>query len=286
VRRRGIGLARTIIAALMASAIAFAVAHARPFDDVVRDGTLRVGVYRDNPPFSFHNGGTLVGIDVELGRRIAQRLGVEATFMEITAGEKVDDDLRNAVWKGHYLGGGVADIMLHVPYDPAFANRNPEAALFAPYAEEEFVLVSDPARVGGDPKLLALRSGKIGVELDSLPDFFLTASYGGALRDAVVHFPSTEAAAQALVGGELVAVMATRSRLEAALGDRLPSLQVQAADFRGFGRQRWPLGIAVKENARDLGYAVEDAITELMTEGSIAAIYRAYGVGYVPPASL
>ena len=50
----------------------------------------------------------------------------------------------------------------------------------------------------------------------------------------------------------------------------------------GFGRTRWRIGVAVKENSRDLGYAAEEAINEIIASGAMAAIYRAHGVNYRP----
>ena len=46
-------------------------ASARPLDEVMERGRLRVAVYRDFRPFSFQRDGTLVGIDVDLARAIA-----------------------------------------------------------------------------------------------------------------------------------------------------------------------------------------------------------------------
>ena len=199
---------------LLAGILLSGHAAARPLDDVTRSGTLNIAVYRDNPPFSFRYLGELVGIDIDLSRLVAERLGVAPSYMEITAGETMDDDLRNALWKGHYIWRSVADLMLDVPYDPAFGQRNPEIALFAPYAQEEFVLVSDPASVGADPKLSAFRAGKIAVELDSLPDFFLSTVLNGMLRDSVVHVANAEAAARELLQARVAGAMSTRSRLE------------------------------------------------------------------------
>ena len=153
-----------VVAALLAGVAALCnVACARPLDDVVQSGAVRIGVYRDNPPFSFRRDGKLVGVDVDIGRAIAERLKLEPTYMEITAGETVDDDLRNAVWKGHYLGGGVVDLMLSVPYDRSFAQRNPNAAFFAPYLGQEFALARSPSAADGTG-LEAFRSEKIGVD--------------------------------------------------------------------------------------------------------------------------
>ena len=57
------------------------------------------------------------GIDVELGRALAEALGVKFSALPFAAGENMDDDLRHMVWRGHYLGFGPADVLLHVPVD-------------------------------------------------------------------------------------------------------------------------------------------------------------------------
>ncbi len=260
------------------------LAASRPLDDVVASGTLKVAVYRDNPPFSFRRDGALAGIDVEIGRRIAESLGVAVEYMEVPADESVDDDLRNAVWKGHPLWGKVvADMMLSIPFDQELGRRNNEVVLFAPYTEERYVLMRDPKRGGDEPTLLSLRSGRIGVELDSLPDFFLATTYNGALRVSVVHFPTTEAAANAMLAGQVAGVMGTLSRIEVAVGERSPQLRPVPFDLREYGKATWNLGIAVRENARDLGYAAEDVVTDLIASGEMAIIFRANGVGYHPP---
>lgn len=257
-------------------------ARARPLDDVVAANALRIGVYRDNPPFSFRRDGALVGVDVDIGRAIAQRLNVEATYMEITAGDTVEDDLRNAVWKGHYLGGGIADVMLNVPYDRVFALRNPNAVFFAPYLRQEFALVRTPDDAAVDG-IEAFRSEKVGVELGSLPDFYLTSIQQGALRANVVHFQTVHEAAAALLAGEVAGVVATRVQIEDALGPRLKDFEVSAVSMQSLGRSTWEIGIAVKEDLRDLGYAAEDILSALIADGTLAAIFRSYGLTYRPP---
>ena len=258
------------------------VARARPLDDVVAANALRIGVYRDDPPFSFRRDGTLVGVDVEIGRAIARRLNVEPTYMEITAGDTVEDDLRNAVWKGHYLGGGVADLMLNVPYDRVFALRNPNVAFFAPYLRQEFALASRPSDAAADG-LEAFRTEKVGVELGSLPDFYLTSTLQGALRANVVHFETVRDAAKALLAGEVAGLAATRLQLEDGLGERLRDFDVTALSMQTFGRSTWEIGIAVKEDSRDLGYAAEDILAAMIADGTLAAIFRSYGLTYRPP---
>lgn len=278
-RRQFLSLAVTSASAFaLAAGIAPRRAGARPLDDVTASGFLRVAVYRDNPPFSFRKGGRLTGIDVDLAEKIAEKLGVRVDHMEQTAGETVSDDLRNAVWKGHYLGGGVADVMMHVPYSKDFALRNTEAVLFCPYQRENFAMARSPLRVP-HPMLAALPDEPVGVELDSLPDFYLLRYLGGRLRERVVHYRTIPEAVDGLEKGEVSAVVATQSQIEAALGERAKDFPVTPVAFSGsMMAASWDIGMAVKENAHDLAYAVEDAVAALRQDGTLDAIFHGYGV--------
>lgn len=52
-------------------------------DDVKAAGVLRIGTEGTYAPFTFHDAsGALVGFDVEIGRAIAEHIGVEAEFVE------------------------------------------------------------------------------------------------------------------------------------------------------------------------------------------------------------
>jgi ABC-type amino acid transport substrate-binding protein len=278
---KGRWLHHAIAAALI---LAATDATARPFDEVIEDGTIVIAVYRDFPPFSFQQNGQLVGVDVDLGRHIASRLQVVPDFMVITADETMDDDLRNAVWKGHYLRREVADFMLHVPVDRQFALRNKLAAISSPYLRRELVTVFDPERIADATTMDSLSDETIGVELDSLADFFLSSAYGGQLRDNVIHFSTVGDATRGLLDGEVTAVMAPRSEIEAGLGtDHQDRFAFDPVTMPGFGRTTWDVGIAVDENSRDLGYAIGDIIYEGITDGEIERIFARYGISYRRP---
>lgn len=58
-------------------------AMAGSLEDVKSAGSLRIGTEGTYAPFTFHDAsGALVGFDVEIGRAVAERLGVEAEFVE------------------------------------------------------------------------------------------------------------------------------------------------------------------------------------------------------------
>ena len=258
-------------------------ANAAPLDKVMQKGSLRIAVYRDNPPWSWRREGKLVGIDVDLGRALAEKLGVKPDFMELTADENMDDDLRNAVWKGSILGEPVADVMMHVPHDREFGLRNDMAVLTAPYHRESFALACDPARTDCKGSMVDMAGSAIAVETDSVPDFYLTGAFGGRLRGDVVHHLSAAAAMADLITGDAGATMATLAQVELGLSAAGRKLVVRRGPFPGLARQGWDIGIAVKTDSRDLGYRLEDVIAGLLSDGTIAGIFTAHGITHVPP---
>ncbi len=103
------------------------VVKVRAFDDIIESGVLKVAMYENFPPYSYQQDGQPRGVDVELARKLAEGLGLKLEVLWVTPDETLDDDLRNFIWKGHYLRPGVlADVMLRVPYDREFAYKRNE----------------------------------------------------------------------------------------------------------------------------------------------------------------
>ncbi len=291
---------RTVLTLLLALLLTGGV-QGRTFDDIVASGFIRIGVYRDFPPYSYEENGVARGVDVEVGRAIADQLGVQLQLHWMLADENLDDDLRNHVWKGHYLGGGVADVMLRVPYDRDFAYMtdpdglviNDLVHLFGPYQKERWALAYDSQQLDPFANLAVFQYQRIGVEIDSLPDFYLSSAFGGRLRNNVMHYSTLAQAAAAMQAGELPALMGMRAQVEWSLVDgeaqgsgtqaRSERFPVPRIPFTGMTRQAWDIGMAVKDAHRQLGYAVTDVIDRLVSSGRLEAIFRAYGLTYELP---
>jgi hypothetical protein len=77
------------------------------------------------------------GIDIDLARALAGALDLKLSLLPFNADENMNDDLRNMVWKGHYLGYGPADVLMHVPVDRPLMQANPQVQIFAPYCPVE-----------------------------------------------------------------------------------------------------------------------------------------------------
>ncbi|MGB0126565.1 MAG: transporter substrate-binding domain-containing protein [Rhodocyclaceae bacterium] len=275
---------RVWLKALAGVTLAAALPAAAGDLEVIRKrGRLRIAVYNDFPPYSA--GGK--GIDVDLGRAIASKLGLEAEIVGFNADEDMNDDLRNMVWKGHYLGTQPADLMLHVPVDEHLAKANDKVRIFGAYHRESIAVARDPARVpplagSAAVALEIFTREKIGVETASLADAFLLGVLNGRLRENVVHFPSVAAAAQALGAGQVAAVLAPRAELEAALQGQ-SRFAVEVARLAELKVAGWPLGMAVKAEEQALAEAIAKAVADLKRDGSIAAIFKRHGVTFLAP---
>lgn len=276
-------IGRRLFAASATLVLWAGAAVAGGLDDIVARGELVVGVYRDFPPFSERQGETLTGIDIDLGAELARRMNLKVQFFELTAGETADDDLRNGVWKGHYLARRVADVMLHLPTDRTFALRNTQAVIFAPYFRERVVVARDPEQVNSRDGVDIFAAVRVGVELDSLADLYLTQRPDGRVRANVVHYPTNAKAMAALVAGEVAAVMGSESEIVASLGAARSRFPVGPMELPGLAKPSWELGLAVKENARDLAWALGDVVTAMREDGAMAAIFARHGLPYVAP---
>lgn len=260
------------------------LADAAPLAKVKANGVLRVAIYQDNAPWSWDEGGQIRGIDADLGRALAEALGVKADLAIFSADESVEDDLRNAVWRGGLLGFQAADVMLHVPFDPAFAAQVDQVAIVAPYAREKFGLACATGKgLECEAAPVAFKGHKLAVELATIPDYYLMGQFGGALAKDVVHFPNGAAAVSAMVKGDADAAMATAAQLEYGLKDQTSGFARRKGPLPMMTSPGWDVGMAVKEASRTLGDALDTIVTAMQKDGRMAALCTRYGVTWQAP---
>ena len=273
---RALFLAAGLAAASIASA-------AGDVPETQTPGRLRVAVYADFPPYSAKG----KGIDIDLGKELARRMGMEPEVIEYTADEDMSDDLRNMVWKGHYLGTRPADVMLHVPVDKHLAENNDQVRIFAPYHVESLAVARDPKRIppvtGSAARALeAFTREKIGVETASLADDFLMSVMNGRLRENVMHFTTVAQAVQAMKQGQIGAVMAARTEVESAVGTGT-AYEISAVSMPELRIKGWALGLAVKAGNDPLAEALGKAMQEIDRDGTLAKIFTDNGVTLQKP---
>jgi ABC-type amino acid transport substrate-binding protein len=271
---------RTVLRALAGSA-AMALGlplAATPLDKIKSRGTLTVAIYEDMPPFN--NAGK--GIDVELAQALAQALGVKLSMLPFPAGEAMNDDLRNMVWKGHYLGYGPADVLLHVPVDRPLMQENPQVSIFGPYWRER---VAVARRLDALPKLESLSDlgqAKVAVPGLSLAGWLLIGADNGAYKEQLqTHLKDGVEAAKALQRGDVQAAAGLLSELQSVLrGDA--RFAIEPLPSPRAPREGWAVGMAVKKDATELAQALQGALNDLSKNGQLGAMFERYNVNWRP----
>lgn len=253
---------------------------AAPLAKVRELGVLRVGLYADNRPWSWDKGGGLpAGIDVDLANAIAEQLGVRSEIALFTADEALSDDLRNVVWRGGLLGFRRCDLMLHVPFDMQLSAQEDQVVFVAPYYREEFTALCSAQTRDCDMPPQRFVGSKVAAELDSIPDFYLVGGFGGILRGDVVHYPTGHAAAHAVHQGEAEMAVATRAQIEASVAENAGSgAKLRRSPLPMLPSPGWDIGMAVREDSRSLGFAVEEIVAAMAADGRMTALFGQHGV--------
>ncbi|MEM9341774.1 MAG: transporter substrate-binding domain-containing protein [Pseudomonadota bacterium] len=250
-------------------------------DQIIERGHMLFAVYEDFPPYSWVEGGTPMGIDVEIARLIAEDLGVEARFNHIAAGENLEADLRFNLWKGALIGGQIANVMMRVPWDPSFACRVEQVVFTGQYSGEAVAIAYSKAEYPEEKPVPAyFRFDTVAVENDSIADFYLTGLLGRQGSEKIQRFNTMEEAMDALADGKVMAAMGPRGQLDHGLTD---ALGVHEPPLPGFSVGSWTIGLGVNFRYRPLAYAVDDAVRYALEDGRIEAIHAKYGVTFRPP---
>ena len=273
---------RFVLGAAACALAASLPARADGLAEIRQRGSLKVAVYNAFPPYA--NQGR--GIDVELAQALGKQLGLATQVVGYTADDDMDDDLRNMVWKGHYLGTAPSDVMMHVPVDSYLQGKNDKVKIFGPYHLETVAVARvqriNPIRGSAATALEVFTREKIGVEGRTLADAFLLGALNGRLRENVVHFPTVGAAIEKLKAGEIAAVMGPRAEIEDALG-KDARFVVEVVQMPELKINNWPIGMAVKADDTALADALDGALRELQKNGTVAAIFARHGVTHVQP---
>ena len=241
-------------------------------------GTLVVGIYNEMPPF--HVAGQ--GIDVALAEALAKALQVKLSLLPFNADENMNDDLRNMVWRGHYLGFGPADVLLHVPVDRPLMAAQPRVSIFGPYYRERVMIARDLTKVPRLDSLDDIGRQKIAVPGQSLAGWLLIGTDSGKYREQLTTKlkDGTEAAAL-LLRGEVAAAAGHASELESVLaGDARFAIEPLPLPRMKDG---WAIGMAVKKENEDLAHALQAAVNTLNDSGEMGKLFAAAKVSWRRP---
>jgi ABC-type amino acid transport substrate-binding protein len=274
-------------AALAAPWPAFAQTDLTDLARIRANGALKVAVYKDNAPFSSGPAADMKGLDVSLAEALARQMSLKLSLLPFDAGENMNDDLRNMVWRGHYLGYGPADVMLQVPADRFLANGNPQVSILAPYMRQSNMLLHDSRRLATAATPEDLKGLPLAAERGAGAASVLMGYGGGLLRNQVSIYPSGVEAAQAVIDGKAAAAFVLRAQAEAALFQRKVSVEqfpLSKLNFNnGIADTGWPVGMAIKAAHKELGAALDTAMKSLRESGELLAMFKQHGLTLTAP---
>lgn len=267
------------LAGVTAAALLPGLARADEVLDKIRKrGTLVFGFYNDMPPF--HVAGK--GIDVEVAQAIATELDLKMSVLPFPAGENMQDDLRNMVWKGHYLGYGPADVLMHVPVNKSLMDESPQVEIFAPYYRERLAMARNLEKVPVLDTMSRIAGLPLAVPGQSLSGWLMLGADNGAYREQLqTRWADGAEAAQALLRGEVPVAAGMASELESVVrGDT--RFAIEPMPLPRAPRDGWAVGMAVKKNSTELAQLVQGALNKVVANGTMAQIFARHSVSWKP----
>lgn len=248
-------------------------------------GVLKVAVYKDNAPYSDGPNADVRGVDVSLAKALAAKLNLQLALLPFDAGENMNDDLRNMVWKGHYLGYGPADVMIHVPVDRYLMNENKQVLIFGAYVREHLVVLHNAEKIANVENPEDLQGKTIAVEKGSGAASAMMGYRGGLLRDKVSIFKDGVDAAKMVTSGQFDAAFVSRAQAESAVHAAANKGRwvLSSVSLPGVMPAGWPLGLAVKADNKQLATALDDALASLRQSGELLALFQSHGLTLAAP---
>lgn len=250
---------RTLFRTLLLTGAFLAIAPAvQAEDDLARireAGEIRIGTEGTYAPFTFHDSDGLTGFDVEIGRAIAERLGVKARFVE-------------GKWDGLIAGldaGRYDAVMNQVSITEA---RQQKYDFSDPYIASAAVLIvrTDNDEIKSFDDLEGKRSANT-----------LTSNFGKLAEKA---------------GAQVVAVQGFNESVDLLLSRRVDATINDELSFLDFKKQKpdAPLhivardtssefsesGVLIRKSNPELRQAINAALQEMRADGTYKAISEKY----------
>jgi polar amino acid transport system substrate-binding protein len=223
-------------------------------DEIEERGVLYIGLDPSYPPFeALASGGELFGVDVDLGRELAGRLGVESNFVLLSY---------DALY--HALEVGQVDLLISaLVVEPG---RLEDVAYSVPYFDAGLALVVPAGTAGEGVEMEDLAGWTVAVEYATEGDVE-ARRWGRRLGDlTVLPLTTADEALAAVRSGEADAALVDGISARLDLREQ-PDLVLAPQPVSS-----QPYGIAVRAEDQSLLRAVNEALEVMAAEGVLEAI--------------
>ena len=221
--------------------------------------TLTMATNAYFPPYEYYDGENIVGIDAEVAQAIADKLGMELKIVDIEF-----DSIITGVQTGKY-DMGMAGMTV--------TDERKESVDFSDsYATGiQSVIVKEDSEIQSVDDILAEGATyKVGVQLSTTGDIYITGDLGDAAADRVTEFQTGNDAVAALSSGKVDAVIIdnepAKSYVAATAGLKILDTEYVAEDY----------AICFSKDNTELRDKVNGALKELIADGSVQKIVDKY----------
>lgn len=231
---------------------------AKPWDAIRADGEISVCANPNALPYA-SNKPDAPGFQLEIARALAQRLGVRL----------------RVEWIVPRMRASTVDCDLLMDTIAVPGVQPPSVKLSVPYYRGGVPLAFGRGEETV-PSYRGLRPGmRVGVIMNSLAS--LVISRTGA---AMIPFAFEDDMLEALARGEIAAAAASAASI-GYFNEKNPEARLQLVHAEDNEPElRWPVAIGMRRADDALVEKVNAAVTALVADGTIAAIYRRYGITY------
>ena len=214
--------------------------------------TLVMATNAEFPPYEFHEGDAIVGIDAEVAQAIADKLGMELKIEDVAF-----DSIIPGVQAGKY-DMGMAGMTVN-------EERLKSVNFSTSYAKGVQVVI---VKEGSDIKSVDDVAGKkIGVQTSTTGDIYATDDFG---EENVTKFDNGAVAVQALLGDKVDCVIIdnepAKSYVAANEGLKILDTEYVEEDY----------AICFNKNNTELEEKVNKALEELIADGTVDKIVAKY----------
>ena len=218
----------------------------------VTEGKLTMATNATFPPYEYYDGNDVVGIDAEIAAKIAEKLGLELEIQDMEFNSIITSVNQGKADMGMAGMTVSEDRLKNVDFSDSYAKG------------VQVVIVKED----GDIKTIDDLAGKkIGVQLNTTGDIYATEDFG---KDNVQQFNKATDTVLALTQGKVDAVIIDKAPAEVFVeqNEGLTLLSSSYADE--------DYAICFKKGNTELQKAVNDALNELIEDGTVQAIIDKY----------
>lgn len=243
-----------------ASASASGSASASTEMKLVKEGKLLIATSPDFPPFENLENGEMVGLDIEIGKAVAEKLGLEPEFVSLQF-----DSILTAVAAGTQADVGISGLTV-----------DPERAKTVDFSDSYYVddlsvaVMKNNADITADNADDALNKEGvvIAVQSGTSGETYVKENYPKA---TVQPYGNSTDAFAALQSGQANAVCTNKAVVERMLANAYTDAQVVKSIATGE-----EYAVAVAQENKALTAAINKALEELQADGTIDALVAKY----------